>query len=251
MKKAFLYLLLLAGVSLAMILGGVFFYGLVTNSPWFGRLGITKGDTLVYNMLLWYVLWAVGLGWLFIHNRWASFSLGNLRGSRLWACLLLSSLVSLSGEVLSFVVRNGLEPPTETYLATMQLYQSHPFMTLAILVVMYCVGQLVLLGAVLRQLAVSMRRQWLALLLVSLLTAWVQLQDWPYGISVFLFATLLGMFQGWLYLRTRSIWPAVAGGVVADYLLWMLLGYAPAAWLALVALVVLPLSLYALWRLLR
>ena len=251
MKKAFLYILLLAGVSLAMILCGVFFYGLVTNSPWFDLLGITKGDALVYNMALWYVLWAIVVGWIFIRNHWASFTLGNLQGSRLWACLLLSATVSLACEIVSFVVRYGLDPPSETYLETLHLYQSHPFMTLSILVVMYCVGQLVLLGAVLRELAAGMRRRWVALLLVSLLTAWVQLQDWPYGITIFLFATVLGMFHGWLYLRTRSVWPAVVSGVVTDYLLWMLLGYWPAAWLALVSLVVLPPSLYALWRLLR
>ena len=65
---------------------------------------------------------------------------------------------------------------------------------------------------------------------------------------MFLFAVASGLIEGWMYLHMRSIWPAVVGPVVGDYVLWMVLGNTPSWWMGIASVVMIPPVLWLLHR---
>ena len=248
MNKALLYLLLFIGITLLMTGCGILLAGLIMSQELYSSLGIAKDDVLLYVVMIMGVLWACGTCWLFTHNHYGSFSWGILDNPRRIIIICLSVLLFLNIDVLAFWCHHLIAPFSNDYIHQMELYQAHPFITLLTLVLMYVTVQTVFLSGILRELTTSMRHRWLALLVVSVIVALPNLQEGVVGIMMFAFAIASGMLEGWLYLRSRSIWPAVIGPVVGDYVLWIALGNTPQLWMGITCFVTFPLALWLLHR---
>ena len=248
MSKALLYFFLFVGITLLMIGCGMLLTGVIMSHGFYSRMGIAKNEVVIFIVMLMGILWAVGTCWLFVRNRFGSWSWGALDVHRRATIIALSALLFLSVDVLAFWCHHLLAPFSTDYIELMSLYQTHPFITLVTLVLMYVTVQTVFLSGILRQLVSSLRHHWVALLIVAVTVALPNLQEGSIGMVMFAFAVLSGVLEGWLYLRTRSIWPAVIGPIVGDYVLWIALGNTPYLWMGIISLVMFPVALWLLQR---
>jgi membrane protease YdiL (CAAX protease family) len=248
MGKAILYFMLFVCITLLMIGCGMLLAGFIVSQGLYDHVGIAKDEVVIFVVMLMGVLWSLGTCWLFVHNGYGSFSWGNLGASRRISVVALSAVLFIAVDVLAFCCHHLLEPFSDEYTQLMSLYRSHPLITLVTLVMMYVTVQTVFLSSILRQLVSSLRRHRLALTIVAVTVALPNLQEGTVGVVMFLFAVASGLIEGWLYLRTRSIWPAVVGPVVGDYVLWMVLGNTPSWWMGIASVVMIPPVLWLLHR---
>ncbi len=248
MGKALLYFMLFVCITLLMIGCGMLLAGFIVGQGLYDCVGIARNEVVIFVVMLMGVLWSLGTCWLFVHNRFGSFSWGNLDASRRFSVVALSAVLFIAVDVLAFWCHHLLAPFSDEYTQLMSLYRSHPIITLLTLVMMYVTVQTVFLSSILRQLLSSLRHHWVALMIVAVAVALPNLQEGAVGMVMFLFAVASGLIEGWLYLRTRSIWPAVVGPVVGDYVLWMALGNTPWRWMGVASMVMIPLVLWLLHR---
>ncbi len=247
MGKALLYFLLFVGITLLMVGCGTLLAGLIMSQGLYSALGIDKAEVLVYVVMVMGILWTVIICWLFSHYKYGSLSWGIMSLKQHATVLPVSALLFLSVDIVAFWCHHLLMPFSEEYVIKMQLFQSHPFMTLVTLLVMYVTVQVVMLSGVLRQLANAMRHKWIAMIIVAVALSFLNLEEGGLaGLVMFGFAVISGLIECWLYLRTRSIWPSVVGPVVGDYVLWIALSNTPQLWMGVTGIVMIPLLLYLL-----
>ena len=249
MKKAILYFLIFAGISVVMTLGIIFLVGFFSRPEICEAVGMERTSVFLTVYLSMVVLWAILIIFIFTRCRYASLSFGNLTGNNRWTIVLLSFFIFLAFYLPTVWVRSQIVPHDVEALANLQLYQSHPFMSLTILGLFYTTIQLVSLGAIMREVLPICRTPWIPILVIASLQA---IPNWgdggALGITSVIFAIISGSMEGWLYYYTRSIWPAVLGELFADFILWMFLDNAPPAFLAVAGLIAFPFAGYLMIR---
>ena len=231
MGKAILYFMLFVCITLLMIGCGMLLAGFIVSQGLYDHVGIAKNEVVIFVVMLMGILWSLCTCWLFVHNGYGSFSWGNLDASRRISVVVLSAVLFIAVDVLAFWCHHLLAPFSDEYTQLLSL-----------------TVQTVFLSSILRQLVSSLRRHWLALTIVAVAVALPNLQEGAVGMVMFLFAVASGLIEGWMYLRTRSIWPAVVGPVVGDYVLWVALGNTPSWWMGIASVVMIPLVLWLLHR---
>ena len=249
MSKALLYFLLFVGITLLSVGCGILLAGIIISQGLYNELGIAKEHVLVYVVMVMGIMWSMITCWIFSHNRYGSLSWGIMQKKQRATILLLSAILFLAIDLVAFWCHHLLKPFSDEYIFKLQLFQSHPVITFVTLLVMYVTVQLVFLSGILRQLTTSFRHQWVALLIVAVAISLLNLEEGgTVGFIMFAFAIISGLIEGWLFLRTRSIWPAVVGPVFGDYVLWIALGNTPHWWMGVAGLVIFPITLVMLHR---
>ncbi len=217
----------------------------------YDTLGLNEGDVLVYSLFFSVLVWTAVLLLVFCGNRYASLSFGRIQRMRYRLLLpLLSSVVFFCIGAMSYWVHGQMVINAVDYADKLSVFRHHGWMTIFSLAMLYLTLQVVMMGAILRELTALTRRTWIPVLATAACLSAINLAEGgSIGLVMFVFGIFSASFEGILFVRTRSVWPAAIGCTVADVVLMLLFGNVVSLFVAAVATLFLPLSFFLVWRL--
>lgn len=248
MKKALLYLLLFAGVTSISVLCGILLFGVMNDSKAYESWGLDAGDALVYCSFAAVLLWSSVLTITFYRNRFASLSFGRMKGNDRFTLSLLCALATFMIGAVSYWIHTQLSSYSGNYANTLDIFRNHGLVTFVSLVLLYITTQLVFTGAILRELLEWSRHTWTVILLMAAVTSLINLSEGAIGLVMFAFAVANGALNGWVFFKTRTIWPIVIGSLVADFALMVFFSNSPGMPVAIASILLLPPVIYAIVR---
>ena len=248
MKKALLYLLLALGISVAVLLvGGAimgfaagFIDGFNESNP-----GTTSPSSLMtYSGLIMIVGVCAILHWVFIRWRFAEYSKGLVPKEKRWQVLgwLLLAMGGLA--LIYWVIYNPLAEPDGTMLtesddtirATYLWMKSHPIYTLLWSTLIEATADLVIFGAVLREILEWRHRPQV---IIPIFAAIMGLLNLIMGKPLLIIPSMLvAIVEAWTYECTRSIIPIIIGDIFYWIVSLILIGTPLSPWFLLVAVVI-------------
>ncbi|MCR4583525.1 MAG: hypothetical protein K5764_08235 [Prevotella sp.] len=251
MSKAFMYLLLALGITIGVIfVGGAlvgFVIGFIVVYNGNDSATLASHDYYVSLMLIVLgVLWFAVVHWVFLRNRYASYSLGVMPKGSVWLVSLMAFLGYMAIEAMMLLFYHL--PAAGQQLKI--LHEEPLAVYIVFSVLMEPVTAVVLYGAALRELLAWRHRPeqiipvfaGVGALLSALLFYAVDMPQ----MAVLIFCSML--FSGWIFERTRSIVPIVVGAILADLLFWLVVDWNPSSWLFLPAMLLLLIAGYGLFR---
>ncbi len=240
MKKAMMYLLLALGITLGwiFIVGALlgFIAGFID-----GFNGKETGTTSSMSYLVGFgsvlvlVLFAI-LNYVFLRNKFASYTIGRIPRPIRWKVflgmiLVMSGMAVLYAAVNDMAVQRGWEDETMHELYA-QLGQN-PLYTILLIVVIEATANLIIYGAVMREILEWKHRP---MLIGNIYAVVMGLITLSYGnVMLMLPAVLLARFEIMVYEYTRSVIPIIIGDVAFWIVTLCLMGVASHAWWFFVA----------------
>ncbi len=239
MKKAIMYLLLALGITVGMLLlGGAltgfiagFMDGYYGNSP--GTTSPSTSGLVVGGSVLLVAVICIVLQWVFLHQGFASYSLGNIPVAARWRTVgWLSLAMAGLGIVYCLLYHLGVKDTdiqNDTVATSFQWLKAHPALSLPYLALIESSCNLIIYGAVIREL-LTWRHQ--PALIISIYAALMALlSSSAYGPLMIMPAFLLALIEGWLYEYSRSVVPVIIGDMVFWVLVLALLFRPLSEWL--------------------
>ena len=232
MKKALMYLLLALGICLIMAFIGGALVGFVSgfmdgyNESVAGTTD--SKDILISSGMVVVLLACVVLQIVFLHFRYASYDAGCIPKAQRWKVIawLIPAMVGLT--LIYLLMYNPLADSNETARRTYFWIKDHPFISLTYLILIEATGDLVLFGAVLREIL-----QWkhYPQVVIPVFSAILGISSGLFSSTMlFVPAFLMAMLGGYVYEYSRSVIPVI----IADAIFWIamvgLLGVSIPGW---------------------
>jgi hypothetical protein len=232
MKKALMYLLLALGICLIMaFIGGavVGFVSGVIDGYNESVPGTTDSKNILISSGMVVVLLAcVVLQIVFLRLRYASYDVGSIPKAQRWKVMawLVPAMVGLA--LIYLLMYNPLADSNETTRSSYFWIKEHPFISLPYLILIEATGDLILFGAVLREIL-----QWkhYPQIVLPVFAAVLSFSSGLFSSTMlFVPAFLLAMLEGYIYEYSRSVIPVI----IADAIFWIamvgLLGVSIPGW---------------------
>lgn len=251
-----MYLLLALGIviAVAFVSGAVmgfaagFIDGFNDAEP-----GTTKTTSLVVSTAVFLVLSVcIVLNWVFLGFRFASYTPGRMPKEAAWRVLSLLLLAMTGLALLYSLMYNPLLPydgtlTTESDESIRSVYlwiKEHPLFSLPLLVLVEAAADLVIYGAVLREILEWKHKPEI---IIPVFAAVMALFTGLSGMVILIIPSMMvSLVEAWTYECTRSILPVI----IADIFFWIvmlcLLGVAIPSWCFLLAVVIIVPSAYFL-----
>lgn len=248
MKKALMYLLLALGIviAVAFVSGAVmgfaagFIDGYNDAAP-----GTTKTTNLVVVTAVFLILSvSIVINWVFLGFRFASYTPGRMPKEAAPRVLLLL-LLAMGGLALVYsLMYNPLLPydgtlTTESDESIRSVYlwiKAHPLFSLPLLVLVEATADLVIYGAVLREILEWKHKP--EIIIPVFATVMALFTGFSGMVILIMPSMMVALVEAWTYECTRSVLPVI----VADLFFWIvmlcLLGVAIPSWCLLVAFVI-------------
>lgn len=239
-----MYLLLALGICLVVLFIGGAFVGIAAglidgyNSS---RPGTTSP---VSSGILMALVLCIVLHWVFLRFGFAKYTMGRIPKSSWWK-MLLGLLLAMGGlALLVCVLYNPLVPydgtmltePDDTVRSAYQWIKSHPIQSLLVMAAIEMTADLVLYGAVLRELL-----EWkhYPVVIINVYALLMALFAGLYGNPMLMIPSLLtAQVEAWTYEYSRSIIPVIIGDIFYWVVMLCLMGISFSGWWYLVACVI-------------
>ena len=256
MKKALMYLLLALGIviAVAFVSGAVmgfaagFIDGYNEANP-----GTTKTANLVVITAVFLILSvSIVINWVFLGFRFASYTPGRMPKEAAWRVFSLLLLAMGGLALLYSLMYNPLQPydgtlTTESDESVRSVYlwiKEHPLFSLPLLVLIEATDDLVIYGAVLREILEWKHKPEI---IIPIFAAVMAIFTSFSGMVILMLPSMMAaLIEAWIYECTRSVLPVI----VADSFFWIvmlcLLGVVIPSWCFLVAVAIILPSAYFL-----
>jgi len=261
MKKAVMYLLLAFGITIGMLLFGGALTGFVAGFM-DGYLGEAYGTSanaptseLLSSIMLGcsmfvFVLACALLQWIFLRHKFASYTLGRVPTTVRWRALGWF-IMCMSGLAFIYILlfnisSTGIDIKDDTAVSSYLWMQQHLVLALPALILIESTCNLIVYGAVIREL-LEWRHQ--PALIISIYAALMGLMSGLVNDPLLIIpAFLLAMTEGWLYEYSRSVVPIIVGDIVFWILVLAFMFHPLPSWLFFPAAVFV---IVGLWMMLR
>lgn len=242
MKKAMMYLLLALGITLiVMFLGGAL-VGLIAGfiDGFYGNeIGATTPmSVMVYAGSVSVILLCVILNWVFLKLDFAKYSLGripNVNGVRVKVAA--GMILAMAGLAVLHCMMLDVSFDADSDALVKESYlwmRQHPVFSIFILAVVEATANLVIYGAVLREILEWKHRP---IIIIPVFAAIMGLFSLVGGNPLLLMpAFLVAKIEGWVFEYTRSIIPVIIGDVAFWIVMLCLVGIPTHGWWFFVAL---------------
>ena len=244
MKKAMMYLLLALGITLVVMFIGGAMVGLIAGfiDGFYGKEveTTTSMSVMVYAGSVSVILLCVILNWVFLKLGFAKYSLGRIpkvNGIRvkvaagmILAMAGLAVLHCLMMDVLHDVEDDALIKESYAWMC------QHPVFSILVLVLVEATGNLVIYGAVLREILEWKHRPAIVVPVFAVIMGIISLLGG--NPMLMLPSMIVALLEGWMYEYTRSIIPLIIGDVAFWIVMLCLAGIPTHGWWFIVAAVV-------------
>lgn len=250
MKKALMYLLLALGISLVVIFIGGALVGIIAGFI-DGFHGNEPGTTSSMNYMfgagsVTILLLVIILNWVFLKFRFASYTIGRIPKSAGWK-VMLGMLLSMAGMAVLYCL---MYDASKSYSDPL-LYESyawmrqHPVFSIFLLMIIEATANLVIYGAVLREILEWKHRPTIIISVYAVIMAFFSLLG---GTPLLMIPSLLmAQLEGWVYEYTRSVIPVIVGDVSFWIVMLCLMGIPTNGWWFIIAaILILPAIFLAL-----
>ena len=233
MKKAMMYLLLALGITLVVlfICGALvgFIFGFID-----GFNGVESGRTSSMNYLVGVgsvsvIVLCVILNWVFLKYGFANYSLGRIPKSpkSVGLKLVIGTIVAMIGLAVfewmfydkAVTIGNGDAFVMESYSWMLQ----HPVITILVMIVVEATANLVIYGAVLREILEWKHRPYPVIYIFALIMSLISLVEGMPDLMMPAFG--IALFEAALFEYTRSVIPIIIGDVVFWVVMLCLVGF--------------------------
>ena len=219
MKKALMYLLLALGICLIMAFIGGALVGFVSgfmdgyNESVAGTTD--SKDILISSGMVVVLLACVVLQIVFLHFRYASYSIGRIPKAKRWQVVawLIPAMVGLA--LIYLLMYNPLADSDEGTRISYYWIKEHPMISLPYLVLIEATGDLILFGAVFREIL-----QWKHVphVVIPIFAAIISIFSGIFSSPMlFVPAYMLAMLESYVYECSRSVIPVI----IADIVFWV------------------------------
>lgn len=256
MKKAMMYLLLALGIIIAVVFvsGAVmgfaagFIDGYNEAHP-----GTTQTSSLIVCSGVVFALLACAiLNWVFLHFRFASYTGGRMPKEARWRVLPLLMLVMGGLALVYSIMYNPLVPydgtlNTESDQTVRDYYlmiKNNPLYSLPMLVLVEGTADLILFGAVLREILEWKHKPEIIIPVFAGLMG--LFSGFSNMVMLILPSMMVAMVEAWTYECTRSVIPVIIGDAFFWIVMICLLGVPLSGWFFLIAAVIIVPSVYFL-----
>lgn len=237
MRKAIMYLLLALGIVLGVLfVGGAiagfaagYIDGFNDNEP-----GTTSPVSMVIGSGFFIlILVCIVMNWVFLRSRFASYGMGRiprpvLIKSLMWMMLAMGGLAFLSA-----VVYVPTQDPDTTIRETYQWMRSHYLLSMLFIAVVEATADLVLFGAVLREVLDWKHRPEI---IIPVFAAIIGLASGLAGEVHLVIPTMMTVVvEGWVYEYSRSVIPVIIGDVFFWAVYLAIMGFTLPWWCFLIA----------------
>ena len=244
MKKAMMYLLLALGITLVVMFIGGAMVGLIAGFI-DGFCGNELGSTTSMSVMVYagstsLILLSIILNWVFIKLGFAKYSLGRIpKQNSVRIKVAAGMILAMAGlAVVQFMMMDvsknfeGGSVLRESYAWMCQ----HPIYSILILIIIEATGNLVIYGAILREILEWKHRP----VIVIPVFAGVMAVSCIIGGEPMLLlpSMIMALFEGWVYEYTRSIIPLIIGDVAFWVVMLCLAGIPTHGWWFIIAAVV-------------
>lgn len=241
MKKAMMYLLLALGITLVgmFVCGAVvgFIAGFID-----GYYGYEIGTTTSMNLMVYTgsasgILLCVILNWVFLKQGYAEYAMGRIPKRRAIRIRVVAGMMlTMAGLAVLHCLMNELSHDAENDTLVKEVYawmHQHPIYSVLILGIAEATGNLIVYGAVLREILEWKHRP---AIIIPVFSIFVGLFSIFAGNPMLMVSGfLVALFEALVYEYTRSIIPIIIGDAVFWIVTMCLVGIPTQTWGALVA----------------
>lgn len=246
MRKAIMYLLLALGIVLGVLFVGGAIAGFAAGYI-DGFNGNEPGTTNPVSMVIGsgffiLILLCIVMNWVFLHFRFASYGIGRipkpvLIKSLLWMMVAMGGLAFLSA-----IVYVPTQDPDTTIRESYQWMQSHFLLSMLLIAVVEATGNLVLYGAVLREVLDWKHRPEI---IIPVFAGIIGLVSGLLGEVHLMIPTMMTVvIEGWVYEYSRSVIPGIIGDVFFWAVYLAIMGFTFPWWCFLIAVAIIIPSAY-------
>lgn len=249
MKKAMMYLLLALGITLGVIfIAGAlvgFIAGFIEGFTG-NKVGFLSSATYMPFLGFGVVLvLCIVLNYVFLKNDYASYTIGRIPTTIRWK-VFLGMIIMMCGMAVLFAALNDVaaerEMRDELMINSYAWMKQHPVFSFLVIGVIEATGNLVIFGAVLREILEWKHRPQIVILVYGMIMALASLIG---GSPMLMVASmLLAQFEALVYEYTRSVIPIIIGDMAYWALTLVLIGIPTNGWWLLIAAVLMIPGLY-------
>lgn len=240
MKKALMYLLLALGITLGVLfIGGAvmgFIAGFV-DAMHENEVGTTSTMSMmtVGGVCMILALCLI-LHWVFLHLGFASYSEGRIPRPVRWKVILGIILAMAGMAVLNCIVYNPIAEPDGTLLTESDnkmreffiWMKAHPYTSILMMIIIEATANLVICGAVLREILEWKHRPAIVITVYAVIMAFISISvSRPLLIIP---AMMMAQLEGWVFEYSRSVIPVIIGDVVFWIVMLCLMGTFFSGW---------------------
>ena len=242
MKKAMMYLLLALGITLiVMFIGGAmvgFIAGFIEGF-YENQVGTTTSmNVMVYAGSVSVILLCIILNWVFLKLDFASYTIGRipkLYSVRLKVCL--GMILAMAGLAITYCMMLDVSCSADSETLVKESYawmRQHPVYSIFILAIVEATANLVIYGAVLREILEWKHRPAVVVpVFATIMGVFSLLSGNP---LMLLPAYLVALVEAWVFEYTRSIIPVIIGDVAFWIVMLCLVGIPTHGWWLFVAM---------------
>ena len=244
MKKAMMYLLLALGITLVVIFIGGAMVGLIAGfiDGFSGnQVGTTTSmSVMVYAGSVSVVLLCIILNWVFLKLGFAKYSLGRIpKVNTVRVKVVVGTILAMAGLAVMHCLMMDAYHNIESDALIEESYtwmRQHSVFSILILVIVEATGNLVLYGAILREILEWKHRPALVVPVYAVIMGIFSLLGG--NPMLMLPSMIVALFEGWMYEYTRSIIPLIIGDVAFWIVMLCLVGIPTHGWWFIIAAVV-------------
>lgn len=249
MKKAMMYLLLALGITLfVMFIGGAiggFIIGFIDGFNG-GKVGVSSSMSYLAGLGsgLALVLCLI-LNFVFLKNGFASYTIGRIPKPIRWK-VFLGMVIMMAGMAVLYAAINDVAAERgwrdEMMIEAYAWMQHHPVFSLLVVAVVSATANLIIYGAVIREILEWKHRPQIIIPIYGVIMALVSTIDGTFLLMIV--TMLMAEFEALVYEYTRSVIPVIIGDVAFWALTLVLIGVPTSGWWLLIGAVLILPGLY-------
>ena len=249
MKKAMMYLLLALGITLFVMFVGGAICGFVL-----GFIGASKvievGDvsSMTYMACLGSALALILcliLNCVFLKNNFASYTIGRIPKPIRWK-VFLDMIIAMAGMAVLFAAMNDVAIERgwrdEFLIESYAWMQHHPIFSILVLAIVEATADLIIYGAVIREILEWKHRPQVVILVYGLIMALISMLDGNFMLMII--SMMMAQFEALVYEYTRSVIPIIIGDVAFWVVTLCLIGIPSSGWWLLIGIILVLPGLY-------
>ncbi len=249
MKKAMMYLLLALGITLfVMFIGGAvggFLIGFIDGFNG-GKVGVSSSMSYMAGLGsgLALVLCLI-LNFVFLKNNFASYTIGRIPKPIRWK-FFLGMIISMAGMAVLYAAMNDVAIERgwhdEFLIETYAWMQHHPVFSLLVVSVVSATANLIIYGAVLREILEWKHRPQIIIPIYGVIMALVSMLDGNFMLMIV--SMMMAQLEALVYEYTRSVIPIIIGDVAFWAVTLCLIGIPSSGWWLLIGIILVLPGLY-------
>lgn len=249
MKKAMMYLLLALGITLfVMFIGGAvggFLIGFIDGFNG-GKVGVSSSMSYMAGLGsgLALVLCLI-LNFVFLKNNFASYTIGRIPKPIRWK-FFLGMIISMAGMAVLYAAMNDVAIERgwrdEFLIEAYAWMQHHPVFSLLVVSVVSATANLIIYGAVLREILEWKHRPQIIIPIYGVIMALVSMLDGNFMLMIV--SMMMAQLEALVYEYTRSVIPIIIGDVAFWAVTLCLIGIPSSGWWLLIGIILVLPGLY-------